>query len=612
MSRRHPRWLFLPALAALVIVHYAGPAGAEMKTYTWPPQQPQEKKGMLFNFSWVFCGYIVPAAGNCIIGNTQWSTGYTSVLTGQKVWQAVSPQPPHVAKMTATELWHSALPAPWGTSPEDCPEVKAEVSLSCGGSGGAPQSSSPPPPPDYDQDGIPDAADNCPSKPNPEQVDSDGDGFGDGCDFCKNNPAIQSSSQGKTCDGGDLNDTDKDGIEDAKDNCPQIPNPGQENLDGDKHGDVCDGDIDGDLIPNEKCAGTYVTCSVDGLNLHNLKDNCPTTPNPDQADSDGDGTGDACAIADKDGDGVPDDKDNCPDVPNKDQKDTDGHGTGDACDKDDDDDQLLDSEEQQLGTDPLNPDQDGDGLVDGFEVHMLATSPLTIDGDNDNLNDGEELAHFSSPKKADTDGDGLTDGEEVKQYGTNPVKKDSDGDGSEDGLEAALGTANDPDQSPIAFFAIVTEFLHDGDRDGDGIDDPFDNCKDQVNGTQADSDGDTIGDACDSFDNRTLGLKQAATQQVVGVGASKPARAEGPTKPYHVCHVHVTANKTAYPVQVFVVPADSPQQCAGAGQTINFMLADPAAIYWKALLTTAQTLGRSVTYELPTPTSAVPSRITLY
>ena len=37
---------------------------------------------------------------------------------------------------------------------------------------------------DSDHDGVPDATDNCPSVPNPDQLDSDGDGVGDACDSC--------------------------------------------------------------------------------------------------------------------------------------------------------------------------------------------------------------------------------------------------------------------------------------------------------------------------------------------------------------------------------------------------------------------------------------------
>ena len=39
-----------------------------------------------------------------------------------------------------------------------------------------------PPTPDGDGDGVPDAEDNCPGTPNPDQLDSDGDGTGDACE----------------------------------------------------------------------------------------------------------------------------------------------------------------------------------------------------------------------------------------------------------------------------------------------------------------------------------------------------------------------------------------------------------------------------------------------
>ncbi|MCC5876321.1 MAG: thrombospondin type 3 repeat-containing protein, partial [Candidatus Sumerlaeia bacterium] len=120
---------------------------------------------------------------------------------------------------------------------------------------------------DWDGDGIPNDADNCPWTPNPDQTDSTGDGIGDACE-------------------GDI---DGDGIPDAYDNCPTIPNPGQEDTSGDGVGDACTNDIDGDGIPDHL-------------------DNCPFVFNPDQTDSNGNGIGDACE-GDFDGDGIPDELD---------------------------------------------------------------------------------------------------------------------------------------------------------------------------------------------------------------------------------------------------------------------------------------------------------------
>ena len=49
----------------------------------------------------------------------------------------------------------------------------------------------------------------------------------------------------------DNDDLDGDGIINSDDNCPETSNAGQEDLDGDNIGDVCDNDIDGDGVTNE-------------------------------------------------------------------------------------------------------------------------------------------------------------------------------------------------------------------------------------------------------------------------------------------------------------------------------------------------------------------------
>ncbi|MDG1543672.1 MAG: DUF5050 domain-containing protein [archaeon] len=67
---------------------------------------------------------------------------------------------------------------------------------------------------------------------------------------------------------------------------------------------------------------------------------------------------------DSDGDTYPDYLDDFPDDPTE-WLDTDDDGIGNNADTDDDDDGLTDFQEEQLGTDPTNPDTDGDGYCDG-------------------------------------------------------------------------------------------------------------------------------------------------------------------------------------------------------------------------------------------------------
>jgi cytosine/adenosine deaminase-related metal-dependent hydrolase len=110
---------------------------------------------------------------------------------------------------------------------------------------------------DMDGDGVPDAMDNCPRVFNPirpldggKQGDFDSDGVGDLCDVCP----LDANKQ--TCSMVDPNDSDGDGIPNTMDNCPQTPNPDQADRDMDGHGDVCDGCPD---TPNPGTAGCGAT-----------------------------------------------------------------------------------------------------------------------------------------------------------------------------------------------------------------------------------------------------------------------------------------------------------------------------------------------------------------
>lgn len=94
---------------------------------------------------------------------------------------------------------------------------------------------------DSDGDGIANAMDKCPMVFDPVrpmdggmQADADGDGQGDACDVC---PLDANST---TCTMVDPNDRDNDGVPNATDNCADSPNSDQADADMDGKGDVCD------------------------------------------------------------------------------------------------------------------------------------------------------------------------------------------------------------------------------------------------------------------------------------------------------------------------------------------------------------------------------------
>lgn len=70
-----------------------------------------------------------------------------------------------------------------------------------------------------------------------------------------------------------------------------------------------------------------------------------------------------------------------------------------------DEDGLLDSEEVALGTDPADPDTDGDGLSDGLEVEAGQTDPLLWDSNENGCSDGEEALGLCAVCIGDLNGD---------------------------------------------------------------------------------------------------------------------------------------------------------------------------------------------------------------
>jgi len=167
-----------------------------------------------------------------------------------------------------------------------------------------------------------------------------------------------------------------------------------------------------------------------------------------------------------------------------------------------DKDGLTNGDEKVFGTNPDNPDSDGDGLNDGYEVHKLKTGPLKVDSDGDGLNDGDEvLKHHTDPTKADTDGDGLSDGDEVLKYHTAPVKIDTDGDSLSDGDEVVKYKSDplkvDTDGDKLSDVDEVQTYRTDPakvDTDTDVLSDYDEVTKNKTNPLKSDTDGGGMSD----------------------------------------------------------------------------------------------------------------------
>jgi len=130
-------------------------------------------------------------------------------------------------------------------------------------------------------------------------------------------------------------DVDGDGVGNLMDNCPTLPNPSVNDVDGDGLGDDCDPDHDNDGFHNMVDCGPYSASIFPGgeevCSSHD--DDCDGEVN--------EGFPECPNLCDEDGDGW----DNCPDVCNSHQEDLDGDGMGDACDPDIDNDGFLNSED---------------------------------------------------------------------------------------------------------------------------------------------------------------------------------------------------------------------------------------------------------------------------
>ncbi|MDK9560602.1 hypothetical protein QP017_04285 [Gallibacterium anatis] len=231
--------------------------------------------------------------------------------------------------------------------------------------------------PDDDNDGLPDDVE----KNDPENKDGD--------EISGLDPHNPDTNGDGVKDGDE--DSDGDGVKNKDDNTPfseDDPSKVLPDQDGDGIRDDIDTDIDGDGVNNadEKEAGTD-----------------PKNPNTNGT-PDGD--------KDTDNDGLTNKEESDPNLNTT--TDRNGDGKPDITDgnKDEDGDGVDNKDEKDNGTNPFNPDTDGDSKKDGED------DVNNNDVDNDGVNDADEKDAGLDPNKNDTDGSGTSDGDE-----------DTDGDG---------------------------------------------------------------------------------------------------------------------------------------------------------------------------------------
>jgi hypothetical protein len=295
--------------------------------------------------------------------------------------------------------------------------------------------------------------------------------------------------------------------------------------------------------PGTLTVGQTYYWRVDEVNSATVScdDNCILIQNTDQLDSDLNGQGDQCD-GDDDGDTIPDSSDNCPLMPNFDQIDSDGDQAGDTCDCS----ALVGVSTipqpvngslriSSVAGGTLSWDKSSQGLVSniyrgsfitvvpwvydesclmaavvgsewtdatvptsgaGF-YYLVSGQNICAEGELGMSSTGQTIvpavACVAGP--ADTDGDLLNDQEDNCPEQSNADQADQDGDFHGDVCDNCLSQVN-LDQSDLDDDLIGD--VCDQDDDGDTVDDPVDNCPSTSNPAQGDQDGDEIGDACDA------------------------------------------------------------------------------------------------------------------
>ncbi|MEN1727169.1 MAG: ASPIC/UnbV domain-containing protein, partial [Pseudomonadota bacterium] len=396
---------------------------------------------------------------------------------------------------------------------------------------------------DTDGDGVGDNADLFPTDPN-ESADADGDGVGDNGDAFPNDPAESA-------------DTDGDGVGDNADVFPNDPNESADS-DGDGLGDNADVDADNDgLTDSAEAIGLGdqdFDLLVNRLDLDSDNDTIPDVIEAGLIDADGDflvddllaDQGTVSVPPDSDGDGLPDFLDlesgnaandgTAFDLATGPFAALDSNGDGQLNSLDPNGGQDLNLN----GVDDLVEDSDQDGLP----------NPVDPDDDNDGVDDAQDAFPLDPTESADTDGDGVGDNADAFPGDPNETV-DSDGDGVGDNSDAF---PNDPAES--------------ADTDGDGVGDNADAFPSDPSET-ADSDGDGVGDNSDAFPNDPA---ESADTDGDGVGDNADAFPSDPTETADSDGDGVGDNADAFPADP-TETADSDGD--GVGDNADAFPSDP-------------------------------------
>ena len=258
--------------------------------------------------------------------------------------------------------------------------------------------------PDQDNDGVPDASDNCPAVPNIQQIDYDSDGLGNVCDDDDDNDGIADALDALPENSAEQYDFDGDGIGDNSDDVVQVANSSQYLLinrmntcSAPFNDAVVTFEIDGRRGSSLNPGQVMKTSLAHGVHILKIYRNDELVAEDSKSIPSSNRAGWGCdwdnfdwsqheIIVDSDGDLFIDDEDALPfDI--RDWRDFDSDGIGDSLDDDDDNDGVIDTEDAFPFDDSEFVDTDGDGVGNNADN----------DDDNDGYSDEQELSLGTDP-----------------------------------------------------------------------------------------------------------------------------------------------------------------------------------------------------------------------